>query len=273
MRAILPLLLGLGLLPTLASEHTHAVEPLAPERGESGWKPLFNGRDLSGWYTFVDGKRNHDPQAIVQVRDGVVHMYRDTPAGAPVPYAYIATEAEYEEYDFRFEYRWGVKKFGERVNAKRDAGLIYHFVGEDKIWPRGIECQVQEEDTGDIYVVLAQVSSTVAPGTRIYKAPGDGGVPVTIGGAKQIARIQKSRTLEKPEWNKVEVRVRRGAGTHLVNGEENAAWTDLRQPESASSERFVPLNRGRLLLQAEGAEIMYRNIEIREIRGDGRPAR
>ena len=246
------------------AHHAEAGETVATKSGDGSWTPLFNGRDLAGWYTFAGGRKGEDPQKVVQVHDRAIHMYKDAEAGAQAPFAYVATEREFESYDLRFEYRWGTKKFGDRVNAPRDAGLIYHFVGEDIIWPRGIECQVQERDTGDIFAVLTRVSSTVAPNTRTYRPPDEGGVSITVGSAREIARIQRSRMLEGDGWNQVEVRVRRGGATHVVNGQVNNRWTDLLQPDPADPDRYIPLNKGKILLQAEGAEISYRRIEIRE---------
>jgi Domain of Unknown Function (DUF1080) len=248
------------------AHHTGAGETTARKSEDGQWTPIFNGRDLAGWYTFVDGKKKgEDPQKVVQVHDGMIHMYKDATAGAPAPMAYVATDRQFENYDLRFEYRWGEKKFGDRAADPRDAGLIYHFVGEDKIWPRGIECQVQEQDTGDIFAVWTRVSSTVASGTQTYLSPEEGGVPISVGSSRDIARIQRSKMLEVGGWNKVEVRVRGGGATHIVNGQVNNRWTDLLQPDPGKSDRFIPLNKGKLLLQAEGAEIFYRNIEIREL--------
>jgi hypothetical protein len=242
-----------------------AGETAAGRRDEGPWKPLFNGHDLRGWYLFVGDRKGDDPQKIVQVHDNLIHMYKDARADGPAPFGYVATEREFEDYDLRFEYRWGAKKFGDRATAPRDAGLIYHFVGEDKVWPRGVECQVQERDTGDIFTVWTRVSSTVAPRTQTYRSPEEGGVPITLGSGRDIARIQRSRMAEIGGWNRVEVRVRRGGATHIVNGQVNNRWTNLLQPDPADPERYVPLKKGKILLQAEGAEIFYRNIEIREI--------
>lgn len=256
------LLLGLSGLALEAG----AGETGAEKSGEGQWTPLFNGRDLGGWYTFVGTKKGEDPEKVVQVHDGMIHMYKDATAGAAAPFGYIATDREFENYDFRFEYRWGEKKFGDRVKAPRDAGLIFHFVGKDKIWPRGIECQVQEQDTGDIFAVWTRVTSTVAPGTQTYLSAEDGGVPITVGGGDKIARIKRSKMYEVDGWNKVEVRVRGGgAATYVVNGQINNRWTNLLQPDPAKSDAYIPLNKGKLLLQAEGAEIFYRNIDIREL--------
>ena len=42
---------------------------------ESEWKSLFNGKDLSGWTVTVDKLPvGQDPDRIVQVRDGAIHM-------------------------------------------------------------------------------------------------------------------------------------------------------------------------------------------------------
>src|SRR3954452_17988657 len=42
------------------------------------WTPLFNGKDLTGWYTFLKGVgKNADPQHVFQVHDGIVHIYND----------------------------------------------------------------------------------------------------------------------------------------------------------------------------------------------------
>ncbi|RYD43780.1 MAG: DUF1080 domain-containing protein, partial [Verrucomicrobiaceae bacterium] len=43
---------------------------------EGEWKSLFNGKDLSGWTVTLDKhKPGEDPEKLVQVRDGAIHMY------------------------------------------------------------------------------------------------------------------------------------------------------------------------------------------------------
>ena len=53
---------------------------------------LFNGKDLSGFYTFLKnhGKSN-DPDHIFNVENGVIHV-----SGAE--FGYIATDKEYKNY-------------------------------------------------------------------------------------------------------------------------------------------------------------------------------
>jgi hypothetical protein len=71
--------------------------------------------------------------------------------------------------------------------------------------------------------------------------------------------------VEKPkgEWNKMKIIVD-GAkkATFILNGEVVHEIYDL---EKKVDEKWVPLDKGRIALQAEWAELMYRNIEIKEL--------
>src|SRR4051794_39503749 len=95
-----------------------------------GWTPLFNGRDLTGWYTFLQKHgKNSDPDRVITIEDGAIHLYKDAQEGSNVLMGYIGTEKEYENYHIRFQYRWGTKKFQPRYALKRDAGFYYHILG------------------------------------------------------------------------------------------------------------------------------------------------
>lgn len=52
---------------------------------------------------------------------------------------------------------------------------------------------------------------------------------------------------------------------HIVNGKVNNRGTAFMQPDPQNPKHTIPLNEGRILFQAEGAEIYYRNIEIRSL--------
>ena len=51
-----------------------------------------------------------------------------------MPFGYVATEKEYSHFHLRLEYKWGTKVCS--ANAKRDAGILYHLAGDDKVWPQ-----------------------------------------------------------------------------------------------------------------------------------------
>jgi hypothetical protein len=243
---------------------------------DSGWIRLFDGKTFDGWYTFLTKHaKNEDPTKVFQVRDGMIHVYRDHSENDEVAFGYLATGLEYSNYHLRLQYKWGKKKFRPRAQQRCDAGLLYHLVGDDIVWPRCIECQIQEGDTGDCFVVRgAQIDTSVEivnietpSGPKDlprYKAEAEGGVRRTIGQGA-IARIVKSGTYEQDGWNTVEVIVRGSAGAvHMVNGHTVFEATNLRQLDT-SNKTWEPLAKGRIALQAELAEVFYRNIEIRPI--------
>ena len=53
---------------------------------------------------------------------------------------------------------------------------------------------------------------------------------------------------------------------HIVNGKTNMKITRARRPVPDKPGEWQPLSRGRIVLQAEGAEVMYRNIEVQPLK-------
>jgi hypothetical protein len=250
---------------------------------EPGWVRLFDGSSFAGWYTKVQNhQKNDDPGKVFQIEDGAIHVYKDQTQGTAVPSGYLATEAEFENYQLRIEYKWGEKRFAPRAMQRRDAGLLYHVVGADIVWPRCIECQIQENDVGDCFTVRgAQVGTSgelVDAEKKIYryKRETDGGTSQTVGDGS-ICHVIKSSMNEHDGWNRVEIEVNGGGGSkHTVNGATVFESTAVRQfgpPEEASKPRakdgdartWKPLDRGKIALQAEYAEVFYRNIEIKTL--------
>jgi hypothetical protein len=241
----------------------------------AGWKPLFNGKNLNGWSVHYASKTAADappPASLFRVENGVIHAYPAQADGSAQPNAYLETDAEYQDYVVSLEYQWGEKKFAPRANLVRDAGLIYHVHRERAAdWPAGAEAQIQEGDVGDSWAVSAQLGSFVDPKTGRYALPENGGVPVTLGHDGKFERTRHSRVNEYPGWNTLEVIVRGDHATHVVNGVTNMRVYDIKGWDGASNS-WVKVDRGRIALQAEGAEIFYRNIRIRPLtRADDMP--
>lgn len=259
---------------------------IAAEKKEDGWKPLFNGKNLEGWYIFLGkGPKNTDTNHCVQIENGALHMYRGKADGSQQLFGYISTEKEFSHYHLRFEYKWGMNRFSGRAKSKRDAGVIYHMIGEDTVWPKGVECQVQERDVGDVFTVSTRVTTTVDPKTTnvvfnvttneatgvlrtnqsllpVYLEPEKGGVPMVQGVSPGIRRVLKNPLAEREGWNTVEVIVRGDSAIHIVNGTLNNRVTAMEQFVDGE---WVPLTRGKIIFQLEGAEVFYRNIEIKEL--------
>jgi hypothetical protein len=242
------------------------VVATAPER----WTPLLNGRDLTGWYTFLQKHgKNRDPDRVITMKDGAIHLYKNAPEGSTVVMGYIATEKEYGNYHLRLQYRWGDKKFEPRLKLKRDAGLYYHILGPDQVWPRALQFQIEQTNVGDLIALYGmQLDTTIDPKTRSDKMPtylgGDQGGEAYVLGGKGIAYLKHlASEFERDGWNTAEVIARGDATTHILNGHVVSKGTGIRliDPDMPGAPRVV--TRGRIALEIEAAELYFRNVEMR----------
>ena len=264
------LLLALAAIAPAAEPAPAAPPPLASDAtapNGADWKPLLNGRNFDGWYILLAGKKkNEDPDKVYQVSDGTVHVFKDTPLGTHTPIGVLVTNKEYSHYRLRFQYQWCEKRFPPRDKVIRDAGVMFHMVVPDKVWPMSVECQVQEGDTGDNFLVMTRCNTTVDPQTKTrYLSKDKGGVEITRGVADNVQRVIKDGTYENPGWNTVEVIVRGDEAIYIVNGHENNRLWKMEQPGPKGGPPWIPLTKGRIAFQAEFAEVQYRNIEILEL--------
>ena len=65
----------------------------------------------------------------------------------------MATSRRHQDFSnvrIHAEYKWGVKRASE---GKRNSGLLYLAVGPDAIYPTSLECQIEETDVGDLWIV------------------------------------------------------------------------------------------------------------------------
>jgi len=197
-------------------------------------EPLFNGKNLDGWYSFLTTKgKNNDPEKVFTIENSLLHI-------SGKEFGYICTEKTYKDFHLVVEFKWGEKKFPPRDadTTKRDNGICFYvpLTEKDFVWPKSIECQIQEGDVGDIWLID---STTVVIDGKITEP-------------KDYNRVKKKKDGEKPkgEWNRVEVTVKKGQITYLVNG------IVVNEATSPS------LNEGKIIIQSEGAEIYYRKIAV-----------
>jgi Domain of Unknown Function (DUF1080) len=260
------------------------IASTAENASHSGWTPLFNGTNLNGWYIVLRNSRSNDTNHLVQVENGMLHMYRDAPTGSAQPAGYIVTDKEFSNYHLRLEYKWGEKRFQPRLKTRRDAGIMYHVVGKDGVWPRSIECQIQENDVGDIFTVNTRLTATVDPATTnlvsavttneagvmhtnmvvrpIFDEPEKGGLPFVQGIGDGIRRVIRNPMNEHEGWNTVEVIVHGDEAIYIVNGKVNNRASKIQERINGE---WVPLRKGKIALQLEFAEVYYRNVEIQEL--------
>jgi len=236
----------------------------SPFPDTSGWRPLFNGRNLDGWTAhFADqAPGDADATAMFCVEHGMIHAYCHAPPGVRVSTGFIQTDQDYGDVVIQLEYRWGVQKYAPRADQPRDSGLQYLNYGASNSWPRSVENQIQEGDTGDVYALSTQVASTINPQNGGYLPAEQGGQAATLGAFDQGKRIAHQRMNEVPGWNTVEVVLRGDSAVQVLNGVVVNRIHDIRQWDGQS---WVRLDHGRVSIQAEAAEYYIRNVRVRAV--------
>lgn len=184
--------------------------------------PLFNGHDLTGWEVYTES-----PAAEAwKVEGGVLHCV-STAKG------FLRTAKGWSDYHLRVEWRWPGKP--------GNSGVMVNITGPDAVWPKSVECQLAHGRAGD----FAFFSDARAKEEIVSRNPSG----VSTG---RLVRNPAAGAVEKPagEWNTYDIVVAGDTISVSING--------------------VPVNRlsgvvpsgGMIALQAEGALIDFRNIEL-----------
>lgn len=247
-----------------------AAEP-QPAIAATAWRPLFNGKNLDGWYLFLQkAERDQDPERVVTIEDGAIHAYKHARNGVEVPMGYIGTNDSHANYHLRLKYKWGHKQFKPRYLYKPDAGIYYHHVGQDVVWPQALQCQVELNGVGDLLTVGAiQVDTTIDPKSQTeewqeFLPASAGGVPYTTTG-RGVTYTRKSHNYEHDGWNTVDLICQGASAAQLVNGHLVNLCTNIRTVDPADPSKTTPLTGGRILLEFEATEMFYRDVEIRSL--------
>jgi hypothetical protein len=237
---------------------------------------LFNGKDLTGFYTWLKGQgKNNDPEKVFTVHDGMIHISGKVFGG-------LITEKEYDNYHLVTEFKWGEKTYAPREDKARDSGILLHCVGEDGaaggVWMESIECQMIEGGTGDIILVKGKGTAPSLKAHMTKKEVGTEkkrienywdpkGEEMTLTGGrlnwygrspewKDVKGFRGKEDVEKPvgEWNTLECICDGGKLTYILNGKE-------------VNRGVGSLTRGKLLFQSEGAELFFRKIDLKPLGG------
>jgi len=207
--------------------------------------------------SFEDKARDYSAaelEGIFQIEGNEIHVYRDWKHAA-APFATLVSAEEYGNCVIELEYRWGERKFAPRANQKRDAGLLFFVRKPAQVWPPCVECQIQETDSGDLWSIYSMVSIRL-DASKSYSPDGE---LQTIGKTQDFTGINRLAGEELPGWNSIRVELRDGAAKYFLNGKLVNAF------EKAFEKDGSPLTRGRIAIQAEGAELTYRNVRVRRL--------
>jgi hypothetical protein len=228
---------------------------------------LFNGKDLTGLYTWLQDTQYQDPRKVFTVRDGMLCISGEVPG-------YLATREEYKDYHLVVEYKWGSKTYGNKT--VRNSGILMHAIGTDgnpSPWISSIECQVAQGCVGDFIVIRGKnpdgsvvpvtiTSDTVLgpDGNTRWKKEGK---PTGYAGKqfwwslhdpdfKELLDTRGRNDVESPlqDWTRVDCICRGDRITAIVN---NVTVNECYK---------VFPSAGKILLESEGFEILFRKFEL-----------
>ncbi len=248
---------------------------------QESWQQLFNSKDLTGWDTYIgpdlndSGKfitgqpvgLNKDPRkvfTVVKTDEGNLIRISGENWGA------ISTIGEYENYHLRLQFKWGSLTWGQKKTKKKDSGLLYHSVGkygaDYGAWMRSQEFQIEETNTGDYWGVAGGMADmpVVKKSENEYVYNPQGTITTFREGGINGRRCIKSADAENPtgEWNTLDLYCHGDTSIHVVNGRTVMILYHEKQMDNG---RELPLIKGKIQIQSEGAEIFFREIKVRPI--------
>lgn len=231
----------------------------------------FDRNDLGSFTTWLKGSGREDPKHVFQLQDGVLRC-GDEDMG------YVATKQAYCDYHLSVEYRWGRKNPNDKY--VRNSGVLLNAVGPDGsqrgVWMTSIECQLAQGCEGDLIVIPgktaegaafpATVSSTTVVAEDKKTRWQKDGIPTVYSGRqfwwskhqpffKELIDTRGRDDVASPlgEWTKVECVCQGARITVKINGVTVNECYDVNPPS------------GKVLLQTEGHEVFFRNLELRPL--------
>ncbi len=264
-----------GLLGCIAFGFTKPFHP------KNDWIQLFNGKDLSGWDTYLGpplddaGKKisdkpvglNNDPNHVFSiVNDGAEKVIRISGQ----EWGGISTEKEYENFHLQLQFKWGTLEWGQKKGKKKDSGLLYFAVGghgaDYGAWMRSQEFQIQEGDSGDYWGVAGGMQDirAIKKSDSEYVYDPMGQLYTFSATSKAGRRCIKGSDAEKPsgEWNTLDLYCHGDTSVHMMNGKVVMVLYNSQQMDNGMAGRLA---KGKLQIQSEGAEVFYKDIKIKSL--------
>jgi len=202
-------------------------------------RSLFNGSNLAGWQVDVpEMDTNHLAINPFIIRNGLL-------VSMGVPNGHLITDSVYSNYRLAVEYRFAGKpgNCGILVHASTPRALY-------KMFPKSIECQMQYGDAGDFWCIVEDI--TVSDMEKRRGPKEDWGI--TEGKGRRIINLTDSSEKPLGEWNRMTIECVNSAIKVWVNGD-------------MVNEGFnCTVSKGQIALQAEGAEVEFRRIDILPIK-------
>jgi hypothetical protein len=269
---ILPRFLArvLALLLCVAGVAAQAQQPDA-----GNWKPLFNGKDLTGWDIKIAGHAlNDNYKNTFRVEDGMIRISYDAYQRFDNKYGHMYYQKPYSHYKLRYEYRFtGNQIPGGATWNVRNSGIMYHSQSAQSLtlnqeFPVSLEVQL----LGGLGKGPRTTGNLCTPGTIVH-----------VGGKLNPDHCinSSSRTYEGDQWIRAEIVVLGDSVIHhLIEGDTvftfqkprigEVYWAEGKKDayyDNWLAKNGLALKEGYIALQAESHPIDFRNIRILDLKG------
>lgn len=196
---------------------------------------LFNGKDLSGWHADVpEMDTNKLAKMPFLVRNGLLVSMGN-------PQGHLITDSIYHDYRLQVEYRFAGEpgNCGVLVHASTPRALY-------KMFPKSIECQMMHQNAGDFWCIVEDIAVPEMEKRRGPKAEWG----ITEGKQRRIKNLTDNSEKPLGEWNTMVIECR---------GSSIKVWVNNDMVNDGFN---CTVAKGQIALQAEGAEVEFRKVEI-----------
>ncbi|MEO6137026.1 MAG: DUF1080 domain-containing protein [Ginsengibacter sp.] len=212
---------------------------MIPFTSNSQTKSLFNGKDLTGWHIDIpEMDTNANAKNPFIVRDGKLVSLGE-------PEGHLITDADFQNFRLQVEYRFAGEpgNCGVLVFASTPRALYGMF-------PKSIEVQMEHKNAGDFWCIVEDIT---VPNMEKRRGPkSEWGI--TEGKRRRVINLTDGSEKLLGEWNTMVIECLGNSIRVWVNG-------DL-----ANDGFNCTANKGHIALQAEGAEVEFRKLDLTPIK-------
>ncbi len=151
------------------------------------------------------------------------------------PRGYLRTKEDFTDFVLKLQWRWPEGQPGK-------GGVLIRMTGQDKIWPKSLEAQINAGDAGDFWGLDGY--RLAGPAARMKSLNSD-----QFGVLTNLKKTQPAE-LEAGQWNRYEITARGGKVTLKVNG------------QVVNETSSCDVTAGKICLTAEGSPIEFRNVTL-----------
>lgn len=240
---------------------------MLPVQADEGWKPLFNGKDLSGWTIKIAGRPlGENWNDTFRVEDGILKVSYDKWGKFDRHFGHLYTNQAYSHYILRLQYRITGKGPDDAPPwARLNSGVMIHSQSP-------LSLTLEQEFPASLEFQFLATGATAGKQTGNVCTPGTN---LVLNGKLTEDHIIDSTSALYPldQWVDAEIEVHGNREViHRINGEEVLRYQDPQlDPKDESAQRLLAagaplqLSFGHIALQAESQPIWFRHIMIRPL--------